>query len=152
MIDWMPARVCGLRAMLAVSVAAAGAEPATGLDRTGMNAAIRPQDDLFAAMNGKWLDDTAIPPDKAEYGALNQLRDRSDERIKALIEEMSAGTPVQGSASAQVAAFYRAFVDTEVIDRAGIKGLDSWLGRIEAMTDRVAVAQWLGHAQGLFRT
>jgi len=152
MIDWMPARVCGLSAMLAVSVAAAAAEPATGLDRTGMNPAIRPQDDLFAAMNGKWLDDTPIPPDKAEYGAFNQLRDRSDERIKGLIEEMSAGTPVQGSTSAKVAAFYRAFVDTEVIDRAGAKGLDPWLGQIEAMTDRVAVAQWLGRSQGLFRT
>jgi len=73
-------------------------------------------------MNGKWLDDTPIPPDKAEYGAFNQLRDRSDERIKGLIEEMSAGTPVQGSTSAKVAAFYRAFVDTEVIDRAGPRG------------------------------
>ena len=73
--------------------AGAPAEPATGLDRGAMNPAVRLQDDLFGAMNGKWLDQTPIPPDKAEYGAFTQLRDKSDERVKGLIEELAAKKP-----------------------------------------------------------
>ena len=45
-----------LGALCSLSAAAAApAEPATGLDRAAMNPAIRPQDDLFGAVNGKWL-------------------------------------------------------------------------------------------------
>jgi len=77
MVDWMPFRACALGALWIAAAAAPAATdsgPATGLDRDGMNAAIRPQDDLFGAMNGKWLDQTPIPPDKAEYGISTQCR------------------------------------------------------------------------------
>src|SRR6267154_864914 len=111
MIDLMHVTYCGLAAAIALSgAAAAGAEPATGLDLTGMNRSIRPQDDLFGSMNGKWIDDTPIPPDKAEYGVFYQLRDRSDERVKGLIEELAASSPSKDSAPGKVAAFYRAFL------------------------------------------
>src|SRR5271169_500132 len=102
MIDWR-VWICGPIAALTLSAAAAaGAEPATGLDLAGMNPAIRPQDDLFGAMNGKWIDQTPIPPDKAEYGVFYQLRDKSDERVRGLIEELAAGTPPSESASGKV--------------------------------------------------
>jgi putative endopeptidase len=147
--------MCGLVATLALTgavSATAGGEPAVGLDLAGMKPAIRPQDDLFAAMNGKWLDDTPIPPDKAEYGVFYQLRDRSDERVKGLIEELAATNPSKDSAPGKVAAFYRAFLDTGAIDRLGTKAIDPWLRQIDAAPDRVAIAQCVGRAQGLFRT
>src|ERR1700761_7576309 len=49
-------------------VAAPASATASGLDRTGMDASVRPQDSLFFAMNGTWLKDTPIPADKSDYG------------------------------------------------------------------------------------
>ena len=127
-------------------------EPATGLDRSGMSPAIRPQDDLFGAMNGAWLDHTPFPPDKAEYGLINQLRDKSDERVRNLIEEASAGKSPADSAFGKVATYYRAYLDTEAIERAGFSGLSHWLHQIDAVDDRGKIAQWIGRAQGTFGT
>ena len=41
--------------------------------RAGMNPDIRPQDDLFRHVNGRWLDETEIPPDKAGWGSTQTL-------------------------------------------------------------------------------
>jgi putative endopeptidase len=133
------------------AAAAAPAEPPTGLDRDAMNPAIRPQDDLFGAMNGKWLEQTAIPPDKAEYGVLYQLRDKSDERVKALIEELAARKHDPDSMPGKVAAFYNAFMDTETIDKLGKRAFNAWMRQIDGVDDRVKIARWAGHAQGTFR-
>jgi putative endopeptidase len=143
--------MCGLLYPLTVSIAdTVPAAPATGLDRSGMNPAIRPQDDLFGAMNGTWLDHTPFPPDKAEYGLINQLRDKSDERVRNLIEEASTGKAPADSALGKVATFYRAYLDTEAIDRAGSTGLSAWVHQIDAVDDQAKVAQWVGRAQGTF--
>ena len=141
--------LCALCSMSAS--AGAPAEPATGLDRGAMNPAIRPQDDLFGAMNGKWLDQTPIPPDKPEYGALYQLRDKSDERVKGLIEELAARKLDPDSVPGKVAAFYGAFMDTETIDKLGRRSFDARMRQIDAVDDQMKIARWIGDAQGTFR-
>src|SRR5467141_4099899 len=114
LIDWTRFGASGLVALCALSAASAAPdELASGLDRDGMNPAIRPQDDLFGAMNGKWLDQTPIPPDKAEYGVLFQLRDKSDERVKALIEELAARKPDPDSVPGKVAFLFNDTATTE---------------------------------------
>jgi putative endopeptidase len=147
--------VCALIALIGLwtlSVAAAAPpEPATGLDRDGMNPAIRPQDDLFGAMNGKWLDQTPIPPDKAEYGVFYQLRDKSDERVKGLIEEFVARKVDPDSVPGKVATFYGTFMDTETIDKLGRRSFNAWMRQLDAIDDRAKIAGWVGHAQGTFR-
>jgi putative endopeptidase len=142
---------CGLVVLLALSMAPAQAEPATGLDRAGMDPAIRPQDDLFGAMNGAWIDHTPFPPDKAEYGLFNQLRDKSDEHVRALIEGAPTGSPPTESSLGKAAAFYRAYIDTDSIDHVGTGALTAWMKQIDAADDRAKIAQWVGQAQGTFR-
>jgi putative endopeptidase len=154
-IDWTRLGLCAVAALWALWLPSAEAvdhpEAATGLDRDAMDPAIRPQDDLFGAMNGKWLEHTPIPADEAEYGAFNQLRDKSDERIRTVVEELAAASQPKDSAAAKVATFYRAFLDTETIDRLGMQPLEPWLKQIDAVSDRDAVARWMGRAQGMFR-
>ena len=42
--------------------------------RAGMNPDIRPQDDLFRHVNGRWLDTTDIPADRSAWGAFADPR------------------------------------------------------------------------------
>ena len=41
--------------------------------RPGMNPDIRPQDDLFGHVNGRWLDTTDIPSDRSAWGSFTVL-------------------------------------------------------------------------------
>ena len=50
----------------------------SGIVTTDLDAEVRPQDDLFRHVNGKWLKDGQIPPDRPFDGAFFSLRDRAE--------------------------------------------------------------------------
>ncbi|HJV61411.1 MAG TPA: M13 family metallopeptidase [Albitalea sp.] len=137
---------------LQLGVAFADAPPKTGLDRSGFDASVRPQDDLFKAVNGHWLQETAIPADKPEFGLFIQLRDRADERVKALVEELAAKTPPQGSVEQKIGSFYRSYLDEAAIDKAGLAPVAPWLRQIDALKDKHQLAALMGRLQGVAGT
>ena len=61
--------------------------------REGMNPDIRPQDDLFGHVNGRWLDTAEIPSDRSSWGPFVQLADTAEEQVHAIIEELAAAQP-----------------------------------------------------------
>lgn len=139
-----------IASLLAVA-GCAGAPPATrpaGLDPAGFDPAVRVQDDLYRAANGRWLQTAELPADRAEFGAFHGLRDRSDERVRALVEELQAKPQPDGSDAQKLALYQSAFVDTVTIDRLGLAPLAPALAEIAALRSRAELARWLGRAQG----
>ena len=57
--------------------------------RDGMNPDIRPQDDLFGHVNGRWLDETEIPSDKSSWGAFIALADAAEQQVRDIITELA---------------------------------------------------------------
>lgn len=45
----------------------------SGIDLSYVDDSIRPQDDLFGHVNGRWLAEYEIPADRATDGAFRQL-------------------------------------------------------------------------------
>ena len=60
--------------------------------RPGMNPDIRPQDDLFGHVNGRWLDETEIPSDRSSWGPFVQLADVAESQVRDIITSI-AETP-----------------------------------------------------------
>ena len=72
--------------------AAAPAKPengAWGIDLSNMDTAIKPGDDFYSYVNGKWNQRIEIPADKQDVGGLNSLQDKSLAQTKALLAESS---------------------------------------------------------------
>ena len=137
-------------AALALTLSLAGvasAAPHSGLDLTGIDHAVRPQDDLFRAGNGHWLATTEIPADKSSFGMVAQLRDLSDQRVRALVEGLAQAKP--GSAEHKIGAYYASFMDTVAIDRAGLAPVKPQLDGIAALQTREQIAAWLGRNVGV---
>jgi putative endopeptidase len=129
-----------------------GAAGGGGLDLSGTDPAVRFQDDLFRATNGGWLACTEIPADKSRFGAFSQLADLSDQRLQAILAELSADPPAAGSDAARVATFFAAYLDTAAIEQAGLPALQPQLDEIDAISCGVQLAQWQGRMQGLLDT
>jgi len=55
-----------------------------GVDLEGMDRSVKPGDDFFKYVNGKWAATTQIPADKTGYGAFAVLGDLSEARVHAL--------------------------------------------------------------------
>jgi predicted metalloendopeptidase len=52
-----------------------------------LNRTVRPQDDLFAHVNGHWLAETEIPADRVYYGAFQELAAKVERDLHAIIED-----------------------------------------------------------------
>ncbi|MFT5036052.1 MAG: putative endopeptidase [Litorivivens sp.] len=129
-----------------------GAAGGGGLDLSGADPAVRFQDDLFHAANGGWLARTEIPSDKSRFGAFSQLGDLSDQRLRDILDELTAQPSAAGSDADRVATFFAAFLDTEAIDQAGLSAIQPQLAEIDAISNAVQLAQWQGRMQGLLDT
>jgi putative endopeptidase len=136
--------------LFAVPVLPTFAAPA-GLEVAGMDTAVRAQDDLFAAMNGKWLATTEIPADKSAFGMFHQLDDLSNQRVKLIVEALSARKPTAG-AEQKVATYYSSYMDTKAIDKRGDLPARQWLKRIDGIRNSKELSQRLGELQGLVMT
>src|SRR5687768_3503313 len=58
-----------------------------GFDSAGMDRTIKPGDNFFDYANGNWVRTTEIPADRSSWGGFGVLRDLSDQRTRAIIEE-----------------------------------------------------------------
>jgi putative endopeptidase len=74
------------------AVLTSGQSPTSGLDLANFDATVRPQDDLFRAVNGGWLARTALPPDRVTYGTFLELADKTEADLRSL-SSASAPTP-----------------------------------------------------------
>lgn len=113
----------------------------SGIDATHFDAAIRPQDDLFRAVNGKWLDSFEIPADKSNYGSFTKLDDDAEAQLKAIIEEMSDRKAVAaGSEEQKIRDFYNAFMDEAKLEELGVKPLEPTFAKIDALTSKAEIS------------
>ncbi|MDT8320985.1 MAG: M13 family metallopeptidase [Xanthomonadales bacterium] len=118
---------------------AATPEPAlaSGIDWSGFNTEVRPQDDLFEHANGKWVAETELPADKARWGSFDMLRDQSEADVRALVEEVSSADNLEpGSAAQKIRDFYNAYMDTATADELGIAAIQAELDEIAAIDSR----------------
>ena len=53
---------------------------------------VRPQDDLYRHLNGKWLDSFQIPADKGSYGSFTYLYDLTQEQLRGIVEGSPHGS------------------------------------------------------------
>jgi putative endopeptidase len=107
---------------------------------------VRPQDDFYRYVNGRWLATTEIPADKPRYGAWVKLRDDVQASLRAIVEEAAAAGAATGSDAQLLGDFYASFMDEATIERRGLAPIEPELARIAAIDDRPALLAYLARA------
>ena len=126
----------------------AAATLGSGIDASGFDTSIRPQDDFFRYVNGGWIAHTEIPADKSNYGSFTVLADNAERDLRAIIEEAAADTTHQkGSDAQKIGDLYASFMDSARIEQLGAKPLQPEFRRIDAIRDRAGLLRYLGYAQ-----
>jgi len=115
--------------------------------RDGMDPAIRPQDDLFGHVNGRWLAETEIPADRSSWGPFVQLADAAEEHVHAIIEELAArvtrGEEVDEDAR-KIGDLFASFMDTDTIAARGLEPIRPLIAAVEGLRDVRDLAAFLG--------
>ena len=116
----------------------------SGIDLSHVDPEVRPQDDLFGHVNGRWLAEHVIPADRATDGAFRTLHDRAEEQVRELIT--TASGPV-GTDEQRIGDLYAGFLDEEAIERRGLEPLHDELTQIDEAAGPDALAGVIGRLQ-----
>lgn len=140
-----------------------GAQPSTGLihgteapsfgtwgfDMAGRDTSVAPGDDFNRFANGLFLDALEIPADRTRYGAFDMLAELSENRMRALVEEISASESLTpGSDEAKIHDLYAGFMDQAAIDAADAEPIAPLLAAVRQASDHSAMATLMGGSFG----
>jgi endothelin-converting enzyme/putative endopeptidase len=119
--------------------------PVSGIDKSGFDPKVKPEEDFFLSVNGKWLADTKIPDDRADYGSFSILDDRTQEQIKAIIEAAASKENASSDGPAkQVGALYQSFTNTELRNQLGVKPIADIIDQINKLESKDGLGNLLG--------
>src|SRR4051794_16751604 len=122
----------------------------SGIDLTALDPDVRPQDDLYNHVNGRWIATHQIPADRAMDGAFRALHDQAEEQVRDIITDAGAAAASGGAADsveAKVGAVYASFMDTDAIEAAGTAPLRTDLALVELATTQAELTGVLGALQ-----
>jgi predicted metalloendopeptidase len=112
------------------------AAPATGIATEYIDASVRPQNDFFRYLNGKWLQTVQIPADQASWGSFDQLYENSLTELRGIIEKTAAKSGAAGTDEQRIGDYYASFMDEARLEQLGIAPLKGELERIAAVKDK----------------
>ena len=101
-----------------------------GIDLSHKDPDTRAGDDFFRFTNGQWLDTYELPADRSNYGSFSVLGDRSDERVRTIITDLTSIEPAQGSMEQKISDYYLSYMNTDVLNERGISPLLPGLSRL----------------------
>ena len=123
----------------------------SGLDLNHIDSSVRPQDDLFRFMNGKWLKESKIPDDRASDGAFYWLYEQAEKQVKQIILDQAASKAALGSNAQKIGDLYNSFMAEEKIEQLGITPIAKDLAAASSFKTAAEFFQILGEleSQGL---
>ena len=102
---------------------------------TGIDSTLRPGDDFFKYVNGKWYDSVSIPASQSGVGAYMFMNYPQRMRLQGILDSISQSKNSAGSIAQKVGDFYASGMDTVTIDKRGYTPIKPLLAKIEAITD-----------------
>lgn len=137
-----------------VAVATPAAVPhRSGIETQYFDISVRPQDDFYQYVNGKWLVDAEIPADRPAYGAETKLYDDAQLALAAVVQKAAQTSHADPATDvARIAALYRSFMDEGRLEQLGSKPLDGELRRIQAVSSKRELPALFAHLQLLGAT
>ena len=100
----------------------------TPIDRTDWDDAVRPADDFYRHVNGRWLAGHPVPPEYGAYGAFHEVNERNQELLHRLLHEAADEPGAAGSVRHKVGDYFMAGTDEEAIAAAGTEPIQRAAG------------------------
>jgi putative endopeptidase len=116
-----------------------------GVELDARDESVKPGNDFFKYAGGTWYKNFEIPSDKTRFGAFDKLAERSENQIKALVEEISKGTNLNPEQQ-MVSDFYAAYMDTDAANAKGLAPITPILEKINNIESKKSLMAAFGRA------
>ena len=112
-----------------------------GIDLSEMDKTVDPGNDFYEYVNGKWLQNFQIPADRARYGSFSLLAEKSEQRVRNIIDDLAAEKPDVATLNGKIAAYYNTYMDVDAINAAGLAPVQPQLAVIKNISSRDDLAK-----------
>ncbi len=125
--------------------AAAALKPGTeaGINLAWMDKSVTPGDDFYGYADGGWMRTTEIPADRSNIGGFYLADQVREKNTRALFDDLLKANPSSGN-DALIANYYKAYVNTDAIDRAGLAPAKADLDAIARIADKRQLSAAIG--------
>ncbi|KZN68457.1 M13 family metallopeptidase [Pseudoalteromonas luteoviolacea] len=114
----------------------------SGIELENIDHSIRPQDDFYYHVNGKWFEKTEIPADKSNYGSFTELYDESQKALRVILESAANNSNAKpDSDEYKLGAFYKSYTDELAREELGVAALNDYLEPIRELKDKSQLPQ-----------
>jgi putative endopeptidase len=111
-----------------------------GVNPADIDHSVRPGDNFFDYVNGKWLRAEVIPDQYTYSGNALALRLGAERAVRTILDELAATPHPAGTIEQRLADSYRAFLDDAAINAAGLTPASAYLDRIRASQSRAQLS------------
>jgi len=145
----LPLLVLGASAALATAQAssASNADQIKGLDPAYMDKTADPCTDFYQYACGNFSKVHPIPPDRGGFGNFYILADENEKALHAILEKAAVNSPSRSANEQKIGDYYASCLDTDAINKEGLKPLQPEFERIDALTGKSELAPLLAHHQ-----
>jgi putative endopeptidase len=105
------------------------------VDVRGIDPSIKPGDDFFRYVNGRWYDTAKIAGDQTGVGSYSFMNIPQKELLQHILDSVSKSTHTAGTIDQKVGDFYASGMDTATINQRGYEPVQPILKRIDAIND-----------------
>ncbi|WP_298020484.1 M13 family metallopeptidase [uncultured Parasphingopyxis sp.] len=117
---------------------------AWGVDLDARDMSVDPGDDFYEYAGGTWMANTEMPGDRSRYGSFDILRERSEQQVHDILNDLAADPASAGPMGQKVGDFYASWMDTDAIEARGLAPAQPYLDRIAAVSDRDGLLELFG--------
>lgn len=113
-----------------------------------VDTSVRPQDDFYQFVNGKWMDSVEIPSDRSSWGSFHELIKSTDARLSDLLK---AELQSQGASSNLAARLFESGMDVTKTEHYKFSALQPILSKIDKLNSHSELPELLAFlcTQGL---
>jgi putative endopeptidase len=105
------------------------------VDVTGIDSSVKPGDNFFRYVNGRWYDTAKIADDQTGVGSYSFLNIPQKQLLQHILDSVSKTQNTPGSIDQKVGDFYASGMDTLTINQRGYEPIQPILARIDSISD-----------------
>jgi putative endopeptidase len=113
----------------------------SGVDMKYADRSVRPQDDLYRYLNGKWLDTFQVPSDKGSFGSFTLVYDATQEQLRGIVEALGTNSAEER----KLADLYASFMNEARLETLGLQPLRAEFAAIDAISDKNEIPALIAH-------
>lgn len=137
----------GAAAMVLAGCAQNNNEGKPAIDLANFDLTTAPSEDFYQYACGGWMEANPLTPEYSRYGIFDQLEKENNQKLKALIEELSSTAQEPGSVGDKIRMMYAMGLDSLKRNADGAAPVMEQLAAINAVSNHKALSAMVGKMQ-----